>query len=242
MKVLIISLEFYHDRRQHSIELMNKWGITDYKLIDAVDGIHTDLKSREDYSEEMAFTAIGRPLSNVEIACSLSHRKAYQYIVDEDLDKALIIEDDVVFERGIIDVISEAEKSDFYDILFPGYITYQRTVLRSYWNNRFLAGMRVAPLADHPYGTQGYIVTRKAAQVFLEKTNPVFLPADHTTANYKKYGLRGFGFFPPLILQNDMPSASSTEENQRLRADEPKEKATLKRRISKILKPLFVFK
>lgn len=242
MKILIISLAAFEERRIHSLNLMKKWDIKDFEIIEAIDGVNFDLKSSPEYSEKKAIASIGRPLSNVEIACSLSHKKAYRYIIENQISKALIIEDDVLFMDGIKDFLDKIELMDFYDILFPGYITVDRTVLRSIWNNRTISGKKIAPIVDKPYGTQGYIVNQFAASVLNNKSMPVFLPADHTTSLYKKFGLRGFGVFPPLIVQNDMPSISSTEENRMLRAEEPKERNTFKRRLSKLIKPLIFFK
>jgi len=140
-------------------------------------------------------------MRSVEIAIALSHKKAYQYVVNNKLQKALIIEDDVLFDKGVKSCIKSLEHDDFFDIIFFSYIEYKRVVLSSLWNHHYIEGHKVAPIVDKPYGTQGYLITYNTACKLLNETKVISKPADHITSSYKKIGLRGFGYFPPIIQQ-----------------------------------------
>lgn len=65
-------------------------------VIDGVDGkTLADAEADDVYRRRLARPAYPFPLLRTEIACFLSHRKAWQAIVDRGLDFGLIVEDDV---------------------------------------------------------------------------------------------------------------------------------------------------
>ncbi|MDM7859283.1 glycosyltransferase family 25 protein [Alteromonas sp. ASW11-36] len=76
-----------------------------FERIDAVDGQQlSEVQVGEVYDGEH-LDAYYKKLTRGEIACYLSHRKAWQYIVENQLDFAVIVEDDVELKANFPEVI-----------------------------------------------------------------------------------------------------------------------------------------
>ena len=111
-----------------------------------------------------------------EIGCFLSHRKAWQAIIDQKLDAALIVEDDVTFDP---DCLREAINFVLENMVAGDYIQFQvrdidasgPVVARDQEHN--LIQPRPAPLR-----TTAQIVTRAAAKRLLELTTFIDRPVD----------------------------------------------------------------
>ncbi len=91
---LIIHLARAEKRRAHVDHLLASLPI-DASIVDAVDGsalCDTDVASF--YSPRLHRPIYPFALSRNEVACFLSHRKAWQTILDRNLEAALIMEDD----------------------------------------------------------------------------------------------------------------------------------------------------
>src|SRR3954470_22237545 len=66
------------------------------EIIDAIDGLTlTDADRDRVYRRRLHKPTYPFPLSNSEIACFLSHRRAWAAIVEQGLDAGFVIEDDV---------------------------------------------------------------------------------------------------------------------------------------------------
>jgi len=94
VEALIIHLTRAEKRRAHVDHLLASLPL-DASIVDAVDGralCDTDVASF--YSPRLHRPIYPFALSRNEVACFLSHRKAWQTILDRNLEAALIMEDD----------------------------------------------------------------------------------------------------------------------------------------------------
>lgn len=95
VKAFIIHLERATDRQPQVEELVRKLPV-EADVVTAVDGRTLDAQTisrvyrRSTHKPRYPFQ-----LSTNEIACFLSHRKAWKAIVDQELDAGLVLEDDV---------------------------------------------------------------------------------------------------------------------------------------------------
>ncbi len=102
----IIHLARAEGRRSHVDHLQRTLPMP-VAVIDAVDGARlTDAEKSAVYHPRLHRPRYPFKLSSSEIACFLSHRKAWQALLDSDLDAALVLEDDVeidpvTFEVGL---------------------------------------------------------------------------------------------------------------------------------------------
>lgn len=93
-----------------------------------------------------------------ELGCYMSHYKSWKYIVDNNLDSCIILEDGIDFLQNDY---TELSIDPNLDILF---INQEMTIDF----NKNLTG----------YGTQGYIITQKGAKLLLDKCFILSLPID----------------------------------------------------------------
>ncbi len=149
----------------------------DAEILDAVDGTRMS-------PEEIA--AFYRPslhepgypfrLRPGELGCCLSHRAAWRRILDEGLDAALILEDDVTMDLPLFTrAVALAEKH----IQREGYIQFQVRPLPT--GGALLdADGEVRLEAPHvtPLRTSGQMVSRAAAERLLAMTETIDRPVD----------------------------------------------------------------
>lgn len=97
MKTYVINLDKDKDRLSFISEHLDSFGLA-WERIPAIYG--KDYKGNE-YNEEEAFKKNGRALSQGELGCALSHKRAYQKFLETSEEYALILEDDVTFTEDI---------------------------------------------------------------------------------------------------------------------------------------------
>ena len=102
--IFIISLKHDIDRKEKIISLLNQYNIQ-YDFIDAVDYRTDAYKNIKDNVSVNSNSSYGS-MTDPEMACTLSHLQAYQKIIDESLEWALILEDDVTFDERLSQVLS----------------------------------------------------------------------------------------------------------------------------------------
>jgi glycosyl transferase family 25 len=97
VKAYVINLARSRDRREHITAELKKTGL-DYEILTAVDGRDVDLADRT--IVDPAFTYMTQFLSGTTGA-ALSHLSAYRKIVEDGLDEALVLEDDVTLPADL---------------------------------------------------------------------------------------------------------------------------------------------
>lgn len=58
-----------------------------------------------------------RPVTDGEIGCALSHRRIWQYIIDNDIDYSLVMEDDVTIDKRVVEIISNYQNYQDFDFI-----------------------------------------------------------------------------------------------------------------------------
>ena len=94
----VITLDRSAERRPHAEKIVSDLPIPG-ELLSAVDGSSLAIDAvTQVYQRQIHMPRYPFSLSRGEIGCFLSHRKAWKAIVDRELDAALILEDDVIFD------------------------------------------------------------------------------------------------------------------------------------------------
>ena len=93
-----------------------------------------------------------------ELGCYDSHYKCWKYIVDNELDSCLILEDGITILRDDFENIKINKNIDFL---------FVNEEMKMDSEKRFVG-----------YGTQGYIVTLKGARLLLEHCSTLIVPID----------------------------------------------------------------
>lgn len=177
------------ERSEHRVE--NVSALLSHKacrleVLDAVDAQRLVNKGRDFISDRPLFwPTYPFVIGPGEIGCFLSHRKAWQRIVDEDLPHALVIEDDAVFLPGFAEALDLATKVCGVD----GYVQFQTraeslngATIRKSPTNAILRPRVV------PRRTTAQLVGRNAAARLLAITSKVDRPVDGLLQLFWKTG------------------------------------------------------
>jgi len=174
VKAFIITLPTAVDRRAQ-VERIKTLCPLACEVIDAVDGRAMSENDRQKYVGSHLF----RPhypfsLRAGEVGHFLSQRKAWQRIIDQQLDAALLLEDDIeldtrVFNSGLRLAISRLDDVDIVKFRAP---TRGRSDM-----HRGLSPLVHRP-ALAPLGTTSLLVTRGAAERLLSLTHTFDRPTD----------------------------------------------------------------
>lgn len=126
----------------------------------------------------------GRPrlvsMSPGEIGCGLSHRKIWQKMVDQDIEVAMVLEDDALnFDPNFIKKV----KSIFNKLPSDWGI-----LLLGFWLHRGFNGHKVNDIIYRVYNfalTHCYIINKKTAKYFLDRA-PIDCPIDTWMSKFSK--------------------------------------------------------
>lgn len=187
MKVYAINLERAVERRKHIIRQLEKYNL-DYELIEGVDGKKlTD----EELSRLCDLEAVqSRPykLTVGALGCALSHLKAYQKMLADNVYVALILEDDVILPREINKLLT----------LVKNNIQNNEAILLHYFNVspeiQLLSRHEPTSLNDNysllypvnfPMSGSAYVIKRETARALSEIKLPIRVEADDWGYFYK---------------------------------------------------------
>ena len=172
---------------------------------------HRDSTSKEEltangiYDERRAIELdrSSKPMSLGHICCSIGHRNVYQQIVDNDIQRALIFEDDVVtnpvdeslIEMIVANVPPDAEliywgwKDGGYKPFFGSikqwlyHLQYSLGVLK--YDHTMISNLYAEPYNEY-FDTAGkrllghaYTITRSAAEKLIQLNTPIAFNADN---------------------------------------------------------------
>ncbi|MCT7374872.1 glycosyltransferase family 25 protein [Chelativorans salis] len=169
-------------------------------VIDAVDGqTLPEEKVAEVYKPRLHRPRYPFPLRISEIACFLSHRKAWAAIVDRKLDAGLVVEDDVEIDTArfaeVFDLaLAHMQGNDL--VRFPKKARGEK--------GRVAAHSGVARLIAprHPrLGMQAQLVSRDAAKALLTFTHVFDRPVDTTVQMQWLHGVRVLSAMPVAIRE-----------------------------------------
>lgn len=186
MKVYVISLARAKERRMSITKQLNNLHC-DYTIIDAVDGYALSQQEISTVADPEAIARAPRYLNPGQIGCSKSHLNCYEQISAENINYALILEDDMklnAFSFEKLKLIAETYASSRSVILL--YYRSPPNGRRCHFN--FVAekfSLHQAPrlacpqtLEDTPLCTGAYIISRPACQSLATNLAPIAHGAD----------------------------------------------------------------
>lgn len=171
--IFVISLGDAEARRTPLIDALNSLNL-EWELFEAVDGRKGLSAAWEGLIDrEGAAKAKGRPLTNGEFGCALSHRGIYELILRRGLEGAIVLEDDALigpaFERFV--------REGLYSCA-PLVMLDHSHARVSFFRHRALSVGKLRPLTLQSYLTTGYSVSASAAADLLSAATPVRMTAD----------------------------------------------------------------
>ncbi|MBT0879088.1 glycosyltransferase family 25 protein [Campylobacter sp. 2018MI01] len=219
MKFFIINLEQDIEKRQKITALCESLGLN-YEIIKAIYGkaLSEDEIKKNTYPKEEQLKLFKRTLSLGEIGCAMSHRLCYQKIIEQNLEDAIILEDDAVFDENLLEFLKY--KNEFPKDLELLLLGHQRQIysddgfrIESPFSLRFnkkILNWNLKRLVGRGNGAYGYYITNNGAQKLFKAMNKFHLPADLYTSNETFINL--YAIYP-ILIKLGIINTSSTQEN-----------------------------
>lgn len=204
--IYVISLPGCTERQAFISNQLERQGLS-FTWLDGVDGraLSDEDKCRL-YSEDKAVRQGGRALSSGEVGCALSHLKAYRTLLESGAEMALVLEDDAALRqdfRTMLEGVVQTVDWQEMDLLLLSHV-YKYTE----WNARSLeGGLRLVRMVT-AYNGNGYMITRKGAEILLRWLQPVFVPADAWNYLHKHGALRIRAVVPYLVNHSTLSEDS----------------------------------
>lgn len=200
MKIILINLDGDTERRRRVEGRLRALGL-DWERLPAVDGRRLD-PSHEALVDREAQAARGLRISPGEVGCWLSHRAAQRRIAEGPEDLALILEDDLDVHEALPGVLARIEQgaAGRFDVVY----LHRYRLKRRYSPVRRLGGGHtlgfVRPVDS---GTLAYVMTRDAAERYIERVPRMVHIADHALYQGWVHGLVVCSIDPPVVLHRD---------------------------------------
>ncbi|WP_341875476.1 glycosyltransferase family 25 protein [Enterobacter hormaechei] len=105
MRTFIVNLKHSLERRAKMECQLSELNIA-YEFIEAVDGRKMTETELRNVTRETNYAFLPG-----EVGCALSHQKIYKRIIDENIDAALILEDDVVLNSDLREILNSVTLS-----------------------------------------------------------------------------------------------------------------------------------
>ena len=166
MKIFIINIEEYSERRNFQKAQAEAMEL-EYEFVAGVDAMKLPEQVLQDAANNWS-----RPIPAKDVGCFLSHRKAWEAVRDHG-ERAIVIEDDVVFTKEFKSVISslfslQHEKDAIYDLEFV-----PRNHLMAKSASKLLdgTGASITKIYQNKTGLGCYSICPSSASRLLKETN-----------------------------------------------------------------------
>ncbi|XP_043576372.1 procollagen galactosyltransferase 1 isoform X2 [Chiloscyllium plagiosum] len=180
-EVFLINLKRRPERRTRMLQALYEQEI-DCKVVDAVDGSALNSSTIKSMGINMLpgyydpFS--GRTLTKGEVGCFLSHYSIWKEVVDRNLSKAVVFEDDVRFEayfkRKLVRLLREIENVGLnWDLIYLG----RKQVNPK--QEEASANVQNLVVAEYSYWTLAYAISQQGAKKLID-SDPLkkILPVD----------------------------------------------------------------
>ena len=202
MHAYVVNLARSPDRRSHITRELRKTSV-EYEIVTAVDGRELDMTDTALIDPSFLATGI---FPEGSAGCALSHLGIYRKIIEDGLDVALILEDDVVLPADLNKLSQEVSKHLTgaeaamlsVDCPDPVQLSHEGAI-------RLSGGRQLALPIDitQPRSTGAYLITRQACERMIELLLPIRANADAWPFFYREGALDRLRCVAPLpVLKN----------------------------------------
>ena len=182
-----------------------------------------------------------RDLASGEIGCALSHRIVYETMVNNRIENAIVLEDDVIFDESLHQLADALENFPVdWQLVLLSY--YRMTPFKKKYSlslrGRVKVGnrLKLVRFVETMHSTAGYLINRSGARRLLgELDKGIHSPIDHYTGDEQFINL--YGVLPRLVeIDRRLGAVSSiAEERDRSRGKTREADSTSKERPKKSL-------
>ena len=199
-KIIVISMADAVERRSRFQDRARD-AVAAWSFFPARTSLHPNLS----YNERDAIIAKGRPLRPGEIGCYSSHYATWRDLQGDDVDQYVVLEDDVIVDWTFVGQMMEI---DFAKIGIDYLRLYYKAPARPAMvrENFFGRSRSIVEVSGSAFGTQGYLITKAGAKVFLDHCRVVKRPIDDEMDRSWAHGVPNLAVFPFPIMEEAAPS------------------------------------
>lgn len=215
MKVFLINLDRDADRLAAADEQLKRLGV-DYDRFHAVYAKNLPQERLDAAVNRFRWwCAVGRSVRPGEIGCAMSHYAIYRQVEDV----ACILEDDVILDNRFPKMLEFVEKS--IDVTRPQVFLLTDHTRGSAKGGNVDGALRISRCSTDMYA-EGYVITRKAAEVLCKANWPMQCPCDWWGRWAKKGIIELYHAYPTVCCQDKTKYESGTVDGDAFRvADLP---------------------
>ena len=204
-KIFVINLDGSEDRLNNINSQCLNLNLT-FERISAVRGSDLSVEDKNQcYSIEKNKKKYYKLLSDAEIGCSLSHISSWQKIIDDNLDFALVLEDDAILEKSIVDYINQIKTLDIesWDYI---KLSHGRKIKKTIDTLFFSNGLSLNTCEKLPSTTTGQFISHLGAKKLLKHVFPICRPIDIDIQHWYEKDIRPLVAIPFPIQNGDFGS------------------------------------
>ena len=202
LPIFVIAFASDKMRRDRMTRRLDALGLA-FSFIDAIDGRALPEAERLAKEDPARADWIGHHLRPGALGCLLSHRQAWQALLDSGAELGLVLEDDAVLDAALPAVLDRlSQLADRLDLV----------------NLHHFSGRPqepVLPLTDqhsltltryNEIGAEACLVSATAARQLLARSLPARFEVDLLINRWWEHGLQVLTLCPPVADQDDTPS------------------------------------
>lgn len=227
LPVFVINMERDTERRRHMTELLAGLGMQ-AEFVPAVDGRLLSPAERNAHDPARARRIYGVDMLDSEIGCFLSHYRLYRRMQSENIETALILEDDIAVDPSLPAIVQQILDHDFQDWLVVRLDSKRREVIepkKPKDTGTLVAtlpgGRKMFCLRTQVLGTGAYLIRRQGAERMLSYGKRIFMPIDQTMDRYWENGILPYVVRPFPADQGDAFGSHTPDRGPARRAAQP---------------------
>lgn len=116
MKIYVVNMDSRTDRWAHVSKQLDNLGLK-YERLSATVGKELSIEQQKLFNKRKFLLEQKKPVVLGEIGCAYSHRRIWQNIIDNDIDYALVLEDDVNLDVKLLDFLANEKNYNEFDML-----------------------------------------------------------------------------------------------------------------------------
>ena len=222
--VFVISLARAAERRAGVIRRLEAADIR-HEIVDAVDGATLSRAEIADrFDPDYNVKAMGRPMSDGEIGCYLSHYCLWERIAAEAIPLAVVLEDDAHVDEDFMQVVADVASCEWeWDVVVLSHSERKG-------GSRFLSpvsgGRQLVLQKRHPWATVSYMVSLSGAKKLRDYLHCIRQPIDSAWRHWWRWGGR-FYFVRPGAAKGDHSDSWVERVGRETDTDQGKTKTAL---------------
>lgn len=212
-QIFIISLTCAEQRRAWMQSHLHDRGLEQWCFVDGIVGAElTETQIQQEHNAKRGMARAGRAFTRGEIGCALSHRKAYELMLSNQQNSALILEDDAYLAEDINLVLHAA--ADWLHSDTPRLLLL--SPMRAFLNKsgQTLTAHHRRVTMHRAWNAHGYALNRAAAQSLIKENTPIHLMADDWVAYRRACNLEICGVDPFCIGTHELATHSYLEKER----------------------------